>query len=600
MSDSYDLRRGDNDAERTWGGMVRGSEDHATLGQNRSNAVTGVAPVRDLQAALLRVGIRLGPEPPTGVFDITTEWALREFQIHARMDRVAKEDVQSPASEYIDRLSAVPTGKEKYAGPVSGVYNPGTRAALDHWIAADWRCPVVLDAWKAPKKGAPEERVARNVWRSGGDVKGGIVKATDFSGYYPTAVPQPWRLGTRVKYEFTRNGRTIIQRGPAATVNDAWASMEVLPEVLVGKPWAQLGAEDKSCYRVVRSVCNVESFGFFECGNAYDDGLHSSGIFHFIVSALGDGELAQVLDRFAAANGADYDRLVGAFGIDVRPTDRKTHAPRFKLQTERGSYEEPVFRSQVDKEVYTAELQYLRNWHVFYRVVMMQRTSESLRRRQWSEAIDRLRRVILPTRIDATIVTPLDAGAKPPRLSTIGDTFTSEMATAFVLRWHVNSPTNVVGSREELVDGKKTWIKVLGRGLVGALARAKADNPDLAWSEPPTKWTDKEEAAVIDAILFVASPKTVKETLPRVQAFPEEKKGIWTLDRGAVGALSRARGSFKLVSASAPTSPAPLVPGQAPTVPASPSPPPHKTKPPGSRPPRAPSRDEPGSPEGGE
>ena len=73
------------------------------------------------------------------------------------MERVAKEDTASGApAEYVERLSAVPTGNHRYAGPVSGVYNAATRAAMTHWIAQSWRCPVVLDAWKAPKKGAPE------------------------------------------------------------------------------------------------------------------------------------------------------------------------------------------------------------------------------------------------------------------------------------------------------------------------------------------------------------------------------------------------------------------------------------------------------------
>jgi len=156
MTETYDLRRGDDDAERTWGGAIRNTSAPATIADDRNNAVATTAPVYDLQRDLRRVGILLGPEP-SGTFDLPTEWSVREFQIYAKMERVAKEDTASGApAEYVERLSAVPTGNHRYAGPVSGVYNAATRAAMTHWIAQSWRCPVVLDAWKAPKKGAPE------------------------------------------------------------------------------------------------------------------------------------------------------------------------------------------------------------------------------------------------------------------------------------------------------------------------------------------------------------------------------------------------------------------------------------------------------------
>ena len=89
----YDLKRNmtfantDRDDQRRWGGQVRTEvADH----------------VQQLQQDLRDLGFLLVGNPD-GVLGRKTEWAVREFQIYAKMEYVAKEDT-SGAQVYLDRL----------------------------------------------------------------------------------------------------------------------------------------------------------------------------------------------------------------------------------------------------------------------------------------------------------------------------------------------------------------------------------------------------------------------------------------------------------------------------------------------------------------
>lgn len=120
----YDLQLNDNDAERKWGGTVRPIPKAVIPGGQLASVATS-APVAELQRDLRAVGIALD-KSANGKFEMDTELALREFQIYASMNHVAKEDPASTATEYADKLTQVATGKHKYPGPISGVYNAAT------------------------------------------------------------------------------------------------------------------------------------------------------------------------------------------------------------------------------------------------------------------------------------------------------------------------------------------------------------------------------------------------------------------------------------------------------------------------------------------
>lgn len=61
MSDTHDLRRGDDDAERKWGGSVQGASRNATAASDERGAVAATVPVRELQRCLRRAASFSGP-----------------------------------------------------------------------------------------------------------------------------------------------------------------------------------------------------------------------------------------------------------------------------------------------------------------------------------------------------------------------------------------------------------------------------------------------------------------------------------------------------------------------------------------------------------
>lgn len=129
----YNLRRGDSDAKRTWGGQKRGIAQ-GQITDKATTTLSSASPVADLQKDLATLGFALVKGAQSGEFDNLTEWAVRELQCYAKMDVVAKEDPAAKGA-YIERLSAATTGADKYAGHVSGVVNAGLRAAMTRWLA---------------------------------------------------------------------------------------------------------------------------------------------------------------------------------------------------------------------------------------------------------------------------------------------------------------------------------------------------------------------------------------------------------------------------------------------------------------------------------
>lgn len=105
----YDLQRGDNDAQRRWAGV--GPVDAA-------NPPTG-SHVQQLQQDLVELGFAILGDPD-GDFGRTTEWAVRKFQIYAKMRFLAIQATADPRY-----LAGLELNLHHYAGPISGVVNVG-------------------------------------------------------------------------------------------------------------------------------------------------------------------------------------------------------------------------------------------------------------------------------------------------------------------------------------------------------------------------------------------------------------------------------------------------------------------------------------------
>jgi hypothetical protein len=130
----YALQRGDWDVDFTYGG------------QKRSVATGEKGYIQQLQEDLRQLGFLIVTKAERGVFDLTTECAVREFQIYAKLDRIAKQ-ISKDGERYVDNLQKEPelnTNKYETNQPISGVVNARTAELIQHWLKNSWRCPVVI------------------------------------------------------------------------------------------------------------------------------------------------------------------------------------------------------------------------------------------------------------------------------------------------------------------------------------------------------------------------------------------------------------------------------------------------------------------------
>jgi len=268
----------------------------------------------------------------------------------------------------------------------------------------------------------------------------------------------------------------------------------------------------------------------------------SEGICHFIVRPDGAGELAELLTQFASHYPGDYRHAIERFGVNVVPPFPLFRmGSRFRFQDETGGYPEPRLvkpkkKKKDDKEPrplpeqpYLDRIEQLRNWHWFYRFVMLGRHVHNFRLVQWQSAVDRLREIRARK-------------AHPPKRPThpVSDVFTSELAMAYLYRWDVNRPSDITG------DGKEDRLDEI-------VAKAMEQKPRLGWKQDPSKWGQPEEDALLEAIETVARTRSNDE-IPKMfvplkafpKAFPEEQR-YWMMKWIPVGPLSTDRGSFRMV-----------------------------------------------------
>jgi len=134
--------------------------------------------------------------------------------------------------------------------------------------------------------------------------------------------------------------------------------------------------------------------------------------------------------------------------------------------------------------------------------------------------------------------------------ATIGDVFTSERATAMVLRLHIRGPAWVVSGGNA------------GARLTGGLTRAQTAQPGLTWTGNPSTWTDAHESALIDGLtaeLAANASAGVQQSVNYVRNWAGSWGGNprgYALNLATVGnSLDDDRGSFVLDTANLPPAP---------------------------------------------
>ena len=485
----YDLIRGDRDSEPRWAGATR-SDDAG----DRMPAPGTDAFVRRLQNDLRECGfLLLGT--PDGTFGRATEWAVREFQLYAKMAAVAQEVAPGPTAPavYGDRLSQA-ANTAVYSGPVSGVLNAATRAALVEWLAQRWRCPVVVEA----RQGATI--VHENLWgKDDHQSSAPRMFSRDWSGHY--ALPAGVNPGDSM---VLGDWQSAGQGGPSSRAPiHTRADAELTPDALVGVALGALTAAQLSTYRVVRAVSEVECMGFFDSLNAWDNAIMSLGPCHWTLGlisggAVDRGELCAYLALLRERDSAAFAAAFGFFG--VRPNRNwadsagvANGAPLFSSSLRK-------YTSWLEQEAegggftatptQAADADYFRTWHWFHRFAMAGRTVAGFRRQMWDMARIRLRDIrAVPWGAAAPAVPDIPVPGGQPRPAVVGDVFTSEQALAMVMRWHVYRPAHMVNAGQA------------GARLRGALTRAAIPAAD----GHPGQWTDAHEQALIDGLTAEAA-----------------------------------------------------------------------------------------------
>ncbi len=524
----HDLQLGDSDgvpigaALPRWGGVDNAPADQCPidLGEmlqllvapNTDNQINVSEHVRTLQEDLRTLGFTI-VGTPNGEFGRRTAWAVREFQIYAKMEHVARVRADAEAAHrqgahvvtarganatntesiYVASLEQV-ENDQRYTGPVSGVVNADTRAALEHWLENDWRCPVVIEAWTM-SRGNRVALVRSNLWRH--DDLANVnprMFARDFSRYYDS----PDTRNADDYFVIGDFARHLGWSGPRSVApSHTWTpEAEVLPAAFID---GALSAAQTSTFKVVRAVAEVECEGHFDSVNSYDNAFVSAGPCHWTLgivdgNTVSEGELCGFLAYLRAVDEGAFEAAMGFFGARVDEawgtdggdlfiaTSRK-YVGWMALQREDREFERmPLTEADGD---------YFKTWHWFYRFVMAGRTIDGYRERMWHMARVRIRDIRATpwgAHTGAHAVNIANVGTSPGRAATIGDVFTSERATAILLRWHVRYPSGVVNGGAAGADLRRAVRIAIGRGT------------RLDWTGDPSNWTDAHEQQLVEGL----------------------------------------------------------------------------------------------------
>lgn len=519
-----------------------------------------------------------------------------------------------------DRLRPEPAWfYERYPAEATGVVNAWTRFVLDRWIAEQWRCPIVVEAWDivagipdhlhmAP--GAGRGPLADNLWLHT-DLPDAAPRmfVRDLT---PATWPRPNRPPDAPAHpeldpvgEWTHDPNPIWTGPVALPERHTWhPEGEILPEHLLPASGAagptlddlvaardaagaqSAAARRLSTYKVVRAVAEVEAVGFFDGLNSWDKAFLSLGLCHWTAGPtrvpgnpqppqptwnVDDGELWGFLSYLKEADPDAFAQAVGRFGVDVdKPWDVDGHALFLndrKYATRPTAPLESGLPLQIQQVV--AEFDMFRSWHWFYRFVMAGRTVDGFRRRMWHMARLRIRD-LLATPWDAPAAAPTVPNVADPaapggtRRARIGDVLTSERTVAFAYRWHILSPGGMVTGGH---GGASLHAIVTAAGAPAAAGVAGAP----AFNTDPTGWGDAHEAALIPAFLARAlvdfpndaagHPSNMVATLNTVHQWPAwgANPRRFTLRVAALPAAERTllttRGSFEFDTHDLPPAP---------------------------------------------
>ncbi len=482
-------------------------------------------------------------------FGAYLESAVREFQIYASMDFVARVaaagEVPVVANPSIATNLLQERNDQRYAGPISGVLNAQTRTLVKMWVERDWYCPTVIEArnlsaadlktLRDPNSAADKAAIVtavaidpahQNVWRRVQVPDASLTfLAWDFTKHFPASATRPWGVPVTVStYSALSWGGAFALAG-----RHTWPEAEIRPDTIFGaNPNPSQRPQQAafwSTYRVIRAVSEVECQGVLDGMNAYDSAILSGGPVHWTLGlakrangrGLGagpadcvvyPGELCPALSMLAAEDPREYWAFFGAFGLQPREpwadppvatfaSGQRKYRGWVMFQDEAGAFND---NRKVNPATVAAGgalavnhedfllIEVLHHWHWIYRWQMAPRMSRVLREQMWALGRARLR---------ALVTTPWGGIGGAPAGCALGDVFTSEMAVAILERLHVYSPESLFG----VSDIEAEWQGQTTANIDFSALKPAFDAAAATGGTDPQAWGNAEEATLVQWLI---------------------------------------------------------------------------------------------------
>lgn len=519
----YALQIGDRDATKRWGGANHPDQPAASY-------------VKELQDMLWTLGFGLSRSDPAGSFEISTAFAVREFQFYAKAPMAAKDTGDATGSLAYTVVKKTTAQLYDAAGPISGVVNERTRALIDIWIAQGWRCPVVVcgfakrppikDGFFVDRAEALRLRKVANAWtRFDHDKAAKIYFAVDYSGAYLDAqgklpdmsaglplVECVGRANAAVK------GATGYIGGPKLDAKEfSDPNAEISWERLSGKK-AKPSEAEAATFRAIMATARREASGRFDALNGWDAQVFSSGPFQLaLTSKTSDGSpdegefpaFLAMLQSGTVEQIAAFKRRFEAYaqGTQKKWSELKPN-PSLRTYTTRLTFAGPMDKSSTDetqRSVWAGDTkarEVVRNWHMAHRLLMAARREPAIQAAYWRFCRLRIQNIL------STPWGPMEGWDKwSSKATTIGSVFRSEMSVALLLRVHVKLPNVLAKS-----DGHTVVVRDV---LKDAVLSEAFDYVDKKKHPDDWKLPDKSEAgliaALLKALLDLKTPKKQKD-----------------------------------------------------------------------------------------
>lgn len=526
-------------------GQVTGNADAVTRTALRRYVNENfVLPAQSLKTRLTTLGFGSLVGTVDNTYNWHTYFAVREFQIFSKMANVAEAPQNLANNQPLGDQYQQVANNQQYTGSVNGVLDVTTDDKISHWENNRWRCPLIMEAWNM-SSGNRNTLSTENFWLHNEMTNTGPrVFARDLSGYYtlPAARQNDTRVVVGAYSAYAGWG------GPVSLprYHHTWSpESEFLPDNCTGSAWNAMTTAQQSTFRAIRSICERESLGYFDCMNAYDRAVVSAGPYHWTICILGsaaphrpdNGELMaflamlrsnyqNVYEQYFEYYGVRPDHDWGANGTAQFSSSSHKYSDWIKLQITATDYVTAPKVAEIGN--------YFRVWPWFYRVQMMCRLSGDVHQEMWTYARMRMRD-IKETLWDGT--TTVSDGQGATRLAKIGDYYTSEKAIAMITRWHVWSPGDMVN-----------------RGNAGTHLTNAFTNAGLTGD--PSTWTDQNEQTLITELRAEAHRRNngLGSGLDAINNWPASMPNNWnlTLASNTVGTFLDTRRSLDMDTSNLP------------------------------------------------